>query len=296
MLEWFRCPDEQLIPVKECLTKCRMSERCETVPYLHLAASERKWTGEASTTQLLNGTMMSFLKITQPYAIDPDSMAFAIHGTKSHSQLEEKAKELNLPSELSTTQDGRNVVDLIEMEDGLITLTDYKTWGSFKIAKCLGIVETGKKPDPSGEVYKRAGVWGAKGSPKMVKVFQIMPDRADNYETELQLNRYRVMLKEQGINVDKLRVHVIVRDGGLAVARSRGVERNTYMVPVKILDDEEVRMYFHIKSKNLDEALTIGSCTTPCDNRQCWDGIRCRDYCEVALFCSKGLIEKGGKQ
>ena len=137
MLEWFKCPDTQIIPFKDCLTKCRMPERCETIPYLHLASSEREWTGEASTPQLLNGTMMTFLKITQPYVIDPDDMAFAIHGTKSHSQLEEKAKELGLPSELSTTQDGRNVIDLIEHEDGIMTLTDYKTWGSYRVAKSL---------------------------------------------------------------------------------------------------------------------------------------------------------------
>ncbi|GAG88317.1 unnamed protein product, partial [marine sediment metagenome] len=46
---------------------------------------EREWTGEASTTQLLNGTMYSFLKIIQPYIVDPDDMAFAIHGTRTLS-------------------------------------------------------------------------------------------------------------------------------------------------------------------------------------------------------------------
>ena len=145
-------------------------------------------------------------------------------------------------------------------------------------------------------LYKRAGVWGAKGTPKMVKVFQIMPDRADNYDAELQLNRYRVMLKDQGINISKLRIHVIVRDGGLAVARSRGIERNTYMVQVRILDDEEVKDFFDSKAKDLQQALTDGKCTIPCDNRECWDGKKCRDYCEVSLYCPKGLIEKGGKQ
>lgn len=302
MLEWFRCPDQELIPVKDCLTKCRMPERCETIPYLHLASDEREWTGEASTTQLLNGTMQSFLKLTQPYTIDPDGMAFAIHGTKSHAQLEAKAKELGLPSELSTTQDGRNIVDLIEYEDGLLTLTDYKTWGSFRVAKCLGIVEAGKKPDPSGEVYKRSGAWGGAGTPKMVTVFQRMPQQADNWESELQLNRYRILLEEQGIHPDKLRLHIIVRDGGLAVARSRGIDRNTYMVEVKKLDDGLVKEYFMVKSLALDKALNPDNylipkdkSIEPCNNRECWDGVRCRDWCEVAIYCPKGLMEQGGK-
>ncbi len=295
MLEWFKCLDGEITPYKECLTKCRMAERCETLPYLHLASAEREWTGEASTTQLLNGTMYTFLKITQPYVIDPDAMAFAIHGTKSHTQLETKAKELGLIAELSVTHDGRNIIDLIEYEDGIITMTDTKTWGSFRVAKCLGIVETGKKPDPSGEVYKRGGKWGAAGSVKMVTVFQAMPQQADNYEAELQLNNYRVKFEDAtSIHIDKMRVHCIVRDGGLAVARSRGVTQNTYLVPIVRLPDDDVKEYFHVKAEALSTALRDGW-TVPCDNRECWDGIRCRDYCEVATFCPKGLIEKGGK-
>lgn len=296
MLEWFRCPDKEIIPVKDCLTKCRMSERCETIPYLHLASSEREWTGEASTTQLLNGTMMTFLKITQPYVIDPDDMAFAIHGTKSHAQLEEKAKELGLPAELSTTQDGRNVIDLIEHEDGVMTLTDYKTWGSYRVAKVLGIVETGKKPDPTGALYKSSGKWGKAGTPKMVSVFQRMPQQANNWETELQLNRYRILLETTGVHVDKLRVHIIVRDGGLAVATGRGIIRKTYMVPVRILTDGDVSVYFAFKIRSLEEALRKNSWSIPCDTSECWDGVRCRDYCEVAMFCPKGLIETGGSK
>lgn len=297
MLEWFKCPDGEIIPYKECLTKCRMAERCETLPYLHLASAEREWTGTASTTQLLNGTMYTFLKITQPYVIDPDDMAFAIHGTRSHSQLEAKAKELGLTAELSVTQDGRNIIDLIEYEDGIITLTDTKTWGSFRVAKVLGIVEAGKKPDPSGEVYKRGGKWGAAGSVKMVTVFQAMPQAADNYEAELQLNNYRIKFEETtNIHIDRMRVHVIVRDGGLAVARSRGITRNTYLVPVERMDNGEVIDYFNGKASMLNSALGSSVLPEPCNNRECWDGIRCRDYCEVATFCPKGLMEKGGKQ
>ncbi len=295
MLEWFRCPDGEIIPVKECLSKCRTDERCQTIPYLHLAASEREWTGEASTTQLLNGTMYTFLKITLPYVIDPDDMAFAIHGTKSHAQLEEKAKELGLPSELSATQDGRNVIDLIESEDSVITLTDYKTWGSFRVAKCLGIVKTGEKPDPSGAVYQKSGKWGAAGTPKMVSVLQQMPQQADNHDAELQLNRYRIMAEKLGISINKMRVHIIVRDGGLVIARSRGIERNTYMVPVKRLDHDLVVNYFKVKQENLRQAIEQGTWDKPCDNRECWDGIRCRDYCEVAFGCAKGMLETGGK-
>ena len=294
MLEWFKCPDTQVIPVKECLSKCRMDERCLTLPILTLIAQEREWTGTASTTQLLNGTMYTFLKLTQPYTVDPDSMAFALLGTKHHQQLDEVAKALNLSSEIALTGDDRDIFDLLEHDaDGTWTLTDYKTWGSYRVAKVLGIVETGKKPDPSGAVYQKSGKWGKAGSPKMVTVFQQMPQQADNMDTELQLNRYRVMVKDKfSVDITKLWVQITVRDGGLAVARSRGIERNTYMVPVKILDDDVVHTYFNRKNKDLVAALTTKRWTLPCDNHECWDGVRCESYCEVAIYCPKGILHQ----
>ncbi|KKN75189.1 hypothetical protein LCGC14_0383480 [marine sediment metagenome] len=295
MLEWYKCPDETIVSVKDCLAKCIQSERCLTLPTLTLIAQERKWTGTASTTQLLNGTMYSFLKLTQPYTVDPDSMAFALLGSKHHQQLSDVAKTLNLPSEIPLTDEDRDIFDLLEPDNGGWTLTDYKTWGSFRVAKCLGIVKTGKQPDPSGEVYKRAGAWGAAGSPKMIDVFQQVPSEADNWETEMQLNRYRIMLKERGLQIGRMQIQITVRDGGLAVSRSRGIERNTYMVPIKRLEDEETKRYFTTKANLLKVALEDKGWTNPCDNRECWDGVRCRDYCEVALFCPKGLIEQGGR-
>ncbi len=290
MLEWFKCLDGEIIPVKDCLTKCRLNERCLTLPTLTLIAQEREWTGVASTTQLLNGTMYTFLKLTQPYTIDPDKMAFALHGTIHHDKLRDVAKELNLPAEIPLTTEDRDIFDLLEPEDGGWTLTDYKTWGSFRVAKVLGLVEAGKKPDPTGAVYKSSGKWGAAGSPKMITVFQRMPQQADNWETELQLNHYRIMLEERGLKIGKMQIQITVRDGGLAVAHSRGLDRNTYMVPIRRLEDEDVEYYFKAKKCHLQDALRQKSWSTPCDNRECWDGNRCRDYCEVAIYCVKGLL------
>ncbi|KKL07274.1 hypothetical protein LCGC14_2587640, partial [marine sediment metagenome] len=112
----------------------------------------------------------------------------------------------------------------------------------------------------------------------------------------LQLNRYRIMLEKTGVHPDKLRVHIIVRDGGLAVATGRGIIKKTYMVSVKILPDSDVYGYFVSKAKDLAYALNENKWDIPCDARECWDGVRCRDYCEVAMYCSKGLIEIGGSR
>ena len=146
MLEKFQCPDKETILVSDCLKKCRMAERCMTLPTLTLISQERDWNGIASTTQLLNGTMLEYLKLTKPYTVDPDSRAFMLQGTKHHRALETVAKELGMASEIPLSVD-RDIFDLIEVEGNEIVLTDYKLWGSYRVAKALGVTKVGTKPN-----------------------------------------------------------------------------------------------------------------------------------------------------
>jgi hypothetical protein len=233
--------------------------------------------------------MQSFLKVTKPYAIDPDSMAFAIHGTGSHAAIEAKAKELGIPTELSATGDGRNAIDLLEYENGNLDLLDTKTWGSFKVAKVLGLTKVGRKPDPSGEMYKTNGKWGKAGSPKMVDIYDIVPEEADKWDVAMQLNRYRIMLEDENIPINCLRVHAIVRDGGTITAKNRGVYRNTYMIPIPKLNDDEVREYFYMKNEQLVQAINQGYWEEPCSIKERWDGNRCKNFCEVSSYCVLGM-------
>lgn len=288
MLANFRCPDKEIIPVQECLAGCRMAEECMTLPTRTLISQERVWSGLASTTQLLNGTMLEYLKLTKPYTIDPDSRAFMLQGTKHHKVLEEMAVELGLPAEIALNVD-RDIFDLLEFDSGTITLTDYKLWGSLKVAKALGITKVAMKPDPSGAVYKTTSRWGKAGEPKMVPVFQRVPENVDNWEVEYQLNRYRVMLLDFGVKVTKLQVQATVRDGGLAIAAGRGLDRNIYKIPVRILPDEDVREFFQNKADQLKIALATGW-SQPCSDKECWDGVRCARFCDVSSFCPRGAI------
>jgi len=288
-LTWLKCPDTQLITVDDCLAKCRMGRRCLTLPTLKEITSEREWKGEPSTTQLINGTMMEFLKLTQPYTIDPDDRAFALLGTRHHQKLEAQSGPL---AELALSGD-RDIIDLLECEEGAWTLTDYKTWGSYRVAKALGMVQVGKRPDPNGEVYKTSGKWGKAGDVKTVPVFQPSGPK-DMKDTELQLNHYRVMLKDKfNILIDRMQIQITVRDGGLAVATGRGITRNTYMLDVDKLDDGAVTEFFSNKKEQLLRALRLNEWTEPCTDWECWDGTRCKGYCDVAVVCPKGLRLNG---
>lgn len=295
MLVGFICPDGQPIKVKDCLHSCRLGSRCQETPDLVLMSYEREWTGVPSTTQLLNGTMYEFLKLTVPYYVDPDKRAFMIQGTKHHQELDRVAKELGLTSEIALSLD-RDIFDLLLWEGKKLCLVDRKMWGSFKVARALGIVETGKQPDPNGEVYKSSGKWGKAGSPKMIPAFGVNPNEIDNWEAELQLNNYRVMLKiKAGLTIDDMYLRVLVRDGGLYIAKDRGVFRNTYQIPVRFLPDEEVKEYFEFKKNSLLQAMSDGHWDRPCTVKESWEGVRCAGHCEVWEHCSKGqLIHKIG--
>lgn len=296
MLAGFYCPDGEKITIEDCFKECRLGERCLTLPTLTLIAEEREWKGLASTTQLINGTMMEFLELTNPYYIDPDSRAFSVQGTKHHLVLEEMARKLGLPAEIALSGD-RDIVDFIEIEDGGLNLTDYKLWGSFKVAKALGIVESGIEPDPSGALYKRAGKYGKAGDPKMIPVFSKDPDKADNLDAELQLNRYRTKLEDYGLLIDRMQLQITVRDGGLYVAKNRGVFKNFYKVPVKRLEDDYIESYFALKDSCLHQALDEGRWTTPCTPHESWEGLRCDRYCDVKELCPKGkLIQEIGEE
>lgn len=287
-LEGFYCPDEEKVKLEDCFEQCRLGERCLTLPTLVTLSREREWSGVASTTQLLNGTMMEYLKLTQPYYVNPQTRAFMLAGSKHHKALEEIAKELNLPAEIPLSID-RDIFDLLEFEGKELVLTDYKLWGSFRVAKALGIEQIGKQPDPSGVVYKSSGKWGKAGSPKMVPVFKENPDKAERWEAELQLNRYRVMLEELGLTIHKMRIQATVRDGGIAIAYGRGVFKNIYKIPVKFLDDMDVLGYFTVKDANLKLALASGW-TIPCSKEECWEDMRCKRYCDVWNYCPKGKL------
>jgi len=294
MLEQFKCPDGDIIKVSDCLNECRMAERCMTLPTLTLTSEEREWNGVASTTQLLNGTMMEYLKLTKPYCVDPDSRAFMLAGTKHHQSLERVAKTLGLPAEVALSVD-RDIFDLIEIEDDHLVLTDYKLWGSFKVAKALGLVKVGMKPDPSGATYKTTTRWGKAGEAKQVPVFATLADQIDLWEVEYQQNRYRVKLEELGVKIARMQLQVTVRDGGLAVASSRGITRNVYRIPIKALRNEDVVGFFKFKDDQLQYALKYGW-TTPCTVAETWEGKRCADYCDVNMYCPQGILANQNRE
>ncbi|MBI3334035.1 hypothetical protein HYZ97_00970 [Candidatus Pacearchaeota archaeon] len=120
-LKGYVCPDGVKIKTEDCLTACRYSGgRCLSRSTLTIIAKgEREWTGNPSTTQLLNGTRLEYLRLTRDYYIDPKSMAYAFLGTKVHKELEIKGQDVD--ATLVERQLGDEITgtpDLYEVDEG----------------------------------------------------------------------------------------------------------------------------------------------------------------------------------
>ena len=294
MLKYFVCPDGELVEIQDCWNGCRMGRRCLTLPTLVYVGTQRE-PGAPSTTQLLNGTMYEYLKHTYDYAIKPSSKAFALLGTRHHEMLSEVADKLGLPAEISVTDDDRNIFDLLEMDGDQLVLTDYKTWGSFKVAKAMGIVVVDEQQvhytDKAGR--KRT---------KTDKTWGIDPEQADNWEAELQLNNYRIHIEHQlDRHVDRMQLQVTVRDGGTFVATGRGVTELIYLIEIPRIHDKIVEDYFTQQATNLNWAIHNNETPVePCTPRERWHNpntgkdARCQGYCEVWNHCPHGRQVKLG--
>lgn len=90
----FICPDKKHCLFGTCINKCRLDERCNHIAFLKQAAKIRKWTGTPSVTQLMNGTLQTYLEITNEYAAYPDDHVYALLGTAVHNILEQDMERL----------------------------------------------------------------------------------------------------------------------------------------------------------------------------------------------------------
>ena len=291
----FICPDNYKVDIGTCLAGCRMGRRCLTLPTLiTLAASERPWNGKPSTTMMLNGPMVEYLKTKYEYAINPRERAYALLGSEHHERLAAISGDWIAEQRVGGAQTGTpDLVEPDELIPGGHILTDYKTYGSFRVAKMLGLTKKTRK-HPT-EVYKSSGKWGKRGDPKTVTYFEIDPNLIDQNSEELQLNHYRTLLEAQGLTITHMQIQVTVRDGGLQIARQRGVDAPIYLIPIRRLDDTYIQDYFQSRGNAIIEAISEDKEPRLCNEEESWDKRKCKDYCDVASLCQQGKAVLSGE-
>ncbi|MCK9369932.1 PD-(D/E)XK nuclease family protein [Candidatus Dojkabacteria bacterium] len=257
-LTYFDCSAGKNTLISDCLKNCPLpTGRCLSLPTLTSIGYARKWSGHPSTTQLLNPTRIEYLQIKHPYSVDPFNQAFALLGTRHHGRLEQVAKKIEgLQSELFLKGEVSGIVDLIEPINDTDTyrLIDYKTFGSYSVAKHLDIKD----------------------------------DQGDKHKLALQMNNYRIMAEKLGFKIVELKVQITVRDGGTYSAKDNKIFKNLYLLNVEILPDEDVTEYFNDKSFKLCQAVEKDEMPELCPYLERWGGRRCKGYCNVFRWCEQG--------
>ena len=277
----FICPDGNRIDIEKCLAEGGCKNRCATRSYLRMCANQREWTGKPSTTQLIAGTMQAYLKIVNDYAISPDSRAFMIIGTKAHANLESYDDEFSFLEEKFREGDVTGIADVYEQENSKGILVDYKTSGSYKIMRALGLYQ---KDEETGEVFKSGK---RKGEKKTKKILYQSDEKIDRRDWVLQLNKYRMEFEKAGFPVHQLKIMAIARDGGTWMAKNRGVTKNINYFNIEIMPNVDVIEYFEQKKKALLKALSGGE-VAMCTPSERWEDRMCQSYCDVAEFCEYG--------
>ena len=289
----FICPDKIEIPIGDCINKCRLRQRCLTQPTLiKIAQSDRPLTEIPSTTQMLNGPLMEWLKHHTSYSIDPRSRAFALLGTSHHDQLNSVASGDNIGETRQRDGGMSGQPDLLEPDDnqpGSYVVTDYKTYGSYRVRKILGLVR--KERYSETEVYKVNSRYGKKGDPKRITYWMSDPVEVDMTSEQLQLNHYRLLCEAQGYSISRLQLQITVRDGGTVNARNNGIDDVIKLVEIPILPDSEVLGFFEMRRDELNIAMTTGTMPRLCNAWESWDKRRCQAFCDVAKFCPQGQEE-----
>ena len=278
--KYFQCPSGEAVEINRCLVNCPAGTRCLLHPTLSaIAASTRRKLSLPSVTELIVGTREAYLKKTTDYAIDPQARLFALNGSGIHAIHADQA-EAFLAEERFYGEDFCGQIDLYGdlLGDGIPTLADLKTVGSYKALKALGLesVEV-----DTGETYKTGE---RKGQPRTRKEW-VLGGKRDVFEWALQLNAYRYLLEREDFPVKRMVVQLLVRDAGLEVASRRSIDRTAYVIEINKISNIWIDRYFKLKAKRLFEALWTGRMPGTCRTNERWQDRKCKDYCEVRLSC-----------
>ena len=284
----FICPDGKQSPIQNCLVACRMSSRCMFLPTLRsVAASLNRNLKGASVTELIAGTRETYLKKRTNYAVEPQSVLYALHGSAVHTMHEQHTNG-NMLSEIrlkdAITSGKFDLYGQILDEDEGV-LGDLKVTSSFKIMKALGRY---KVDVPTGQYYVSGQ---KKGQMKYRKEWRDDGVRGVG-DWAIQLNYYRILLEQQGLAVNRMMIQALCRDSSLRMASERGIDQTVYLIPIRRISDRWILRYMQTKSQNLQKALAEKRLPPRCSSKERWHDRKCKDYCQVAEHCPYGKVLK----
>ena len=274
MIKYFECPSGDIIPVKECLEgKC--SYPCLTLPTRRFASKSRKWDGKTfSVTQLLQPTLHEYLKIMYPEVVSPMSTLQAGLGTAGHALMEGNIGRGEVGEFRMIDKTGRitGQPDLVDLNHHI--LYDMKFVSSYSLAMMLGMKSEG---------YWHEFTRGKRKGQKDWRFHYVKGGEPDYHGYDWQTNMYRLLLKESGIQIDRIILQVTAKESDSALQKL-GLDRRSYMIEIPIYDDDVVYKKFYDSYDRLKTALDTKTMPPKCE--ETWNNdIRCKRYCSVKKSC-----------
>lgn len=275
----FKCPNGDKVTFDECFKGC--DHRCMALPALKAAEqSTHHWYGKPSVTTLLKPTLQTYLELTTDYYVDPRGGIAAMIGTNSHKAFEDASPEGWMAEHRMTDDITSGCFDAYDPSTH--TLWDWKFFNARKIAHCLGL-----KPRWQKKVITRGKF---KGDERWEEVWEQGGVR-DVMDIAKQLNYYRYMMKQEGLQVNEIKVNMFVRGSVDAPAKKMGVTEPCYVVPINTISDHWIRKYFKAKYDRLMYAIDNKVMPPPCKSKDRWNNSksypnrRCADWCSVNDNC-----------
>lgn len=270
-LNSFRCPDGVRVATADCLSSCRLRERC--VPELILRAiigKERAPAALPSVTQLVTPTRVAYLEATTGYAIAPVDSLWSLRGSAMHTLIADQPPpgwviERRFANEYMTGQPDA-------YEEATATLYDWKSCAVYKQKLMMSDVQ------PAAPDYVR------------------------------QLNGYRILCEAANLPVRRLVLVAVTRDyrnceyerevkayksnkqGGGRVAPPPVPPIVQYVIPVQ----EDAEDWFRQRAVALRHALDTHELPPLCDEEERWRDTRCKRWCNAAANCPYGQQFKTG--
>ena len=285
----FVCSDGEECLISDCLKECRLEERCMCLPALMSAGRQHFSNGKFSVTTLIKPTRQVFLETKYDFAIKPLNTIASMIGTSSHSLMEHNCPVGFLAEARFDSDIASGSPDAVDLKNGV--LWDFKFFNSFRIATLLGY-------RPKWKLVGKYVRGVNKGKDKWQQVFEAGGVR-DVMDIAKQLSYYKVLLEEHNIKINKINASVFIRSGLDKTAKSYGLTKVNYTVPIFPIHTSLIKKYFQMKYDRLTKALKTDTMPKVCSKKDRWDNSksypdrRCQDFCSVNLFCPYWLDKYG---
>lgn len=206
-----------------------------------------------SVTEIVRPLQMIYLQQTNDYEVDAMNNVQAMMGTAFHYYMESQKTKLKDP------------------DDYIMEQRYYK--------KIQGLVISGQ-----ADLYRKSNkvLWDYKTT-SMYKVGKALSGNTleNSREWVIQTNCYRYM---SNLECKKIMVLAIIKD--FKKSNNYGLFKPAVVIELPLIKSESVEKWLDNRVKKIKDVLDTGK-FPPCTDEDTWGGRRCKDWCDVNVFCKQ---------